>query len=759
MNLKSKQLFGNAARSKPSLHRRACQSVGLATFFCLWLVPASATAAGTVRAWGNNTYGQTTVPASLSGVTAITAGGSHTVALKTDGTLVAWGYNDHGEATVPAGLSGVTALAAGSSHTLALKANGTVVAWGLNYSGQATVPPGLSGVKAVAAGGVSSVALKTDGTVVTWGNISAFDVLMPPGLSGVAAIAAGQLHVLALVSNGTVVAWGADGEGQTDVPAGLSGVTAVAAGLGHSVALKSDGTVVAWGYNNNGQTTVPVGLNGVIAIAAGAYHTLAVRTNGTVVAWGNNTYGQTTAPVGLTGVTAIAGGEYHTVALVSDAGGNTPPAITVQPASQTINVGQNVSFSVTATGSAPLNYQWRKGGANLIGATNAALTLSNVQTNQAGNYAVVITNAYGSITSSNASLTVVPQLTLAEALDTTNLTWTTGGSAGWSGQTINTHDGTDAAQSGLITDNQESWIQTTVTNGPGTLTFWWKVSSESTYDYLEFSVNGVLQSGRISGEVNWQQQTFSLAAGTQTLKWRYMKDSTASSGQDKGWVDQVSFVPIAPTPPAITVQPASQTVSVGQNVSFSVTATGSAPLSYQWRRAGTNLVGATGSTCSLGIARADQAGSYIVVVSNAAGSVTSAPPAMLTVSAASPGTVVAWGDNSNGQTNVPAGLSGVTAIAAGVDHTVVLKSAGTVGAWGGNGSGQTNVPVGLSAVAAIAAGFLHTVALKIDGTVVAWGYNSDGTQTTVPAGLSGVAALATGGGHTVVLKTNGTVVA
>jgi hypothetical protein len=65
---------------------------------------------------------------------------------------------------------------------------------------------------------------------------------------------------------------------------------------------------------------------------------------------------------------------------------------------------------------------------------------------------------------------------------------------------------------------------------------------------------------------------------------------------------------------------------------------------------------------------------------------------------------------------VPAGLSGVSAIAAGYGHTVALKSDGTVVAWGWNNYGQTDVPAGLSGVSTIAAGFYHTVALKSDGT-------------------------------------------
>ena len=122
---------------------------------------------------------------------------------------------------------------------------------------------------------------------------------------------------------------------------------------------------------------------------------------------------------------------------------------------------------------------------------------------------------------------------------------------------------------------------------------------------------------------------------------------------------------VVPTAPAITTQPVSQAVNVWQSASFTVTATGY-PLNYQWRKDGVDIAGATSATYSLPFAQTNQAGSYTVVVSNSVGSVTSAPPAVLTVNPASPGTVVAWGYNDFGQTTVPvAAQSGVTAIAAG----------------------------------------------------------------------------------------------
>jgi hypothetical protein len=105
------------------------------------------------------------VPSGLSGVTAIAAGLTHSLALRGDGTVVAWGCGggvSYGQCSVPIGLASVTAIAAGGYHSLALKGDRTVVAWGCLYGaggGSCSVPSGLSGVKAIGAGEYHSLAL------------------------------------------------------------------------------------------------------------------------------------------------------------------------------------------------------------------------------------------------------------------------------------------------------------------------------------------------------------------------------------------------------------------------------------------------------------------------------------------------------------------------------------------------------------------------------------------------------------------------
>ncbi len=146
--------------------------------------------------------------------------------------------------------------------------------------------------------------------------------------------------------------------------------------------------------------------------------------------------------------------------------------------------------------------------------------------------------AYGGTPQASMSLSIVTD-PLSEALDT-SLSFTTGGDAYWFSQTATSRYDGDAAQSGDISNGRESSMQTTV-SGAGTVSFYWKVSSEGGYDYLEFYIDGSLQD-RISGTVDWQQMTYTITAlGSHTLKWRYVKDGSEDSGSDCGWVDKVEW--------------------------------------------------------------------------------------------------------------------------------------------------------------------------------------------------------------------------
>jgi len=131
---------------------------------------------------------------------------------------------------------------------------------------------------------------------------------------------------------------------------------------------------------------------------------------------------------------------------------------------------------------------------------------------------------------------------LAEALDTP-LRFTTGGGTNWFAQTTTSYYDGEAAQSGDISHDEESWMQTTV-SGKGTLKFYWKVSSEYDYDFLKFYIDGSLQD-QISGSVNWQQKMYTIGtSGSHTSEWRYVKDGGTDVGNDCGWVDKVEWVPI-----------------------------------------------------------------------------------------------------------------------------------------------------------------------------------------------------------------------
>jgi len=170
--------------------------------------------------------------------------------------------------------------------------------------------------------------------------------------------------------------------------------------------------------------------------------------------------------------------------------------------------------------------------------------------------------------------------TLGDALDATNLVWTTGGTGGaeWSyhagsGFGDDTFDGVAAAESGSITDNGETWIQTTVV-GPGTVSFWWQAYSEPNADWLEFYINSDWQASICgfgddwsSWPSDWEYCSFDVPPGTNVLKWRYVKDFASTGGTlDYAQVDQVSYVTSEPPPLSLALNTCGVSWSSSGNV-------------------------------------------------------------------------------------------------------------------------------------------------------------------------------------------------
>jgi len=345
-----------------------------------------------------------------------------------------------------------------------------------------------------------------------------------------------------------------------------------------------------------------------------------------------------------------------------------------------------------------------------------------------------------------------PGQTLGQALNATNLTWTTSGTSGalgWTVQSTNTHDGVLAAQSGQLNVYPQTSTLQTITNGPATMTFWWYCPSF--YEEISVFVNNV-KFGSIGADFGWQSQTLYLGSGSQTLKWVYSVFSSGSStDSQKGYVDQVVFSSGA-TAPIINVQPPSQSQVQGLNSTFSATVVGTPPLLYQWQFNGINIFGATNSSFTVTNVQADKLGDYSVAVTNMAGGIVSSNAAL------GLGNVTAWGSGYFGQTSVAYGATNVAAISVGGYDGFALRADGSWATWGYNLYDQLTVPTEAANAVAISAGNFNCLALKSDGTVVAWGESSLG-QTNVPAGLTDVVAIAGGGSHNLALKSDGTVVA
>gem|GEM_PF-1882146 len=428
--------------------------------------------------------------------------------------------------------------------------------------------------------------------------------------------------------------------------------------------------VPAFITNTPSSQTVVVGANVNFSVGAGGTTPLRYQ-------WRKGSLaltGQTNSSLALSSVATNDAGNYDVV--VTNVAGsvtstppavltvNVPPVINVAPQSQTVVVSSSVNLSVNAEGTAPLSYQWRKDG-TANGQTSSTLAFASVTTNDAGSYDVVVTNVAGIVTSTPpAILTVIvpPAITSAPQSQTVVVGANASFSVGATGTAPLRYQWRMSGVSIGGQTNNTLLLATTTTNDAGS------------YDVVVTNVAGIVTSAPpatltvnvppfITNAPQSQivgtgaNVSFSVGAtGTAPLRYQWRKEATPLTDQTNATLTITSVVAsnagsydvvvtnmagsVTSSPPAtltvntapfITTAPQSQTVVVGANASFSVGAAGTVPLRYQWRKEATPLTDQTNATLTITNVVASNAGNYDVVVTNVAGSVTSTPPATLTV--------------------------------------------------------------------------------------------------------------------------------
>ena len=322
---------------------------------------------------------------------------------------------------------------------------------------------------------------------------------------------------------------------------------------------------------DGGNSWSPLGAGSRLAISPGWELTgLSLAGDGLIRARARTTGGAYSGSSGL--VETITAYSFATI-----------PVITTQPVSQAAATGATVTFNVTATGTSPFTYQWKKGNAAgnvaIPGATNATLTLTNVQAADAASYQVVVTNSVGSTSSSAANLSV-----------------------------------TVGASAPVITTQP---VARTVTAG-GNVTFAVVATGTPALAY-QWRTGGVA----IGGETN-STLIFAGVAAADAGSYDVVVSNSA------GPVTSNAVLLTVNTPPAIAMQPVSMTGGTGTGVAFNASATGTSPLTYQWSKDGTDISGATTPSLALGNLALTDSGLYRLTVRNVVGTAVS-NPAQLTV--------------------------------------------------------------------------------------------------------------------------------
>ena len=367
-----------------------------------------------------------------------------------------------------------------------------------------------------------------------------------------------------------------------------------------------------------------------------------------------------------------------------------PPVFTAQPTSQAVQVSgySEADFNATASGTAPISYQWRKDGQAIPGATGNSYSVYGAQASDAGAYTVVASNAIGRATSAVAVLTVISTPPNDMFAKRTVITGTNSVMYGYDWSATS-----EPGEPSLGIGQSVWWTWTAPKDGAAVVDIRGGSGGQVLGVYTGNSVSNLTAVEEFASVAD-----FFVRAGT---SYQMEVDSSGSGGRI---VLRLYYT--TPSPPVFDTQPASLTVAAGDSAYLYAHASGPVPISYQWRKDGVDLVGQTNTYLYIYGVQTNQAGTYTVVASNAIGSVASAA-AVLTVIIPPPALIVIYPEVGQTVTSAAFIVTGKAAGSAGIVAVFYqLNGAGwnvaaTANAWA-NWSAQVTLSPGTNVVQAYA---------------------------------------------------------
>jgi glucose/arabinose dehydrogenase len=573
-------------------------------------------------------------------------------------------------------------------------------------------------IPSVATGDAGSYSVSVTGacgTVTTPGATLTVNTAVTASTPSNATVCAGSPASFSTTAGGTgphTYQWHKNGNAVPGATASSYSIASVAAGDAGSYSVSVTGacgtittSAATLTVNSAVTASTPSGAT-VCAGAAASFSTTAGGTGPFTYQWrkdGNAIPGATASSYSIASVAAGDAGSYS-VAVTGACGTITTPgaalvvnsAVTASaPSNAIVCSGSPASFSTTAGGTGPHTYQWRKNGSPIPGATASSYSIAAAVPGDAGDYSVSVTGACGSVTTPAATLTVNTAVTASTPANVTvcagaaaSFSTTPGGSGPFAFQwrkNGNAIPGATAASYAIASTvlGDAGAYSVSVTGACGTVT------TPAATLAVNSSVTATPPSNAIA--CAGSPASFSTTAGgTGPFTYQWHKDGNAIPGAT---ASSYAIAAVAPgdqgaysvavagacgslmTPTAmLTVNssttasaPSSVTACVGSPASFSTTAGGTGPFTYQWRKDGNAIPGATGATYAIAAVSGGDAGQYTVEVGGACGAVQSAP-AQLVVSGV---TSVYCTAQANSQGCLPViGSSGTPSASAGSGYFV-----------------------------------------------------------------------------------------